>query len=80
MTAEQKRLFFKHLVKCGFKEIEVAYPSSSDTEFEFVRSLITGGEIPEDVWIQVRCGSRHKHSFIPALFASTDLVNVCDCR
>lgn len=50
MTAEQKRLFFRHLVKCGFKEIEVAYPSSSDTEFEFVRSLITGGEIPEDVW------------------------------
>lgn len=79
MTAEQKRLFFKHLVKCGFKEIEVAYPSSSDTEFEFVRSLITGGEIPKDVWIQVGCGLRHKHLFIPA-FASTDLVNVCDCR
>lgn len=53
MTAEQKRVLFKHLVKCGFKEIEVAYPSSSDTEFDFVRSLIDGGEIPEDVWIQV---------------------------
>ena len=54
MTSEQKHVLFKHLVQCGFKEIEVAYPSSSETEFEFVRSLIEGGGIPEDVWIQVR--------------------------
>lgn len=54
MTAEQKKLLFRHLVSCGFKEIEVAYPSSSDTEFDFVRNLIESGEVPEDVWIQVR--------------------------
>ena len=54
MTAEQKRTLFTHLVSCGFKEIEVAYPSSSDTEFEFVRGLIENGQIPDDVWIQVR--------------------------
>ncbi|KAI1795264.1 2-isopropylmalate synthase [Ganoderma leucocontextum] len=58
MTTDQKRVFFRHLVKCGFKEIEVAYPSSSETEFEFVRSLITGREIPEGVWIQVMTPAR----------------------
>ncbi|KAI0742334.1 hypothetical protein C8Q80DRAFT_1273025 [Daedaleopsis nitida] len=58
MTSEQKRVLFRHLVQCGFKEIEVAYPSSSDTEFEFVRSLIESGEIPDDVWIQVMTPAR----------------------
>ncbi|KAI0776579.1 hypothetical protein BD413DRAFT_469049, partial [Trametes elegans] len=58
MTSEQKRTLFRHLVHCGFKEIEVAYPSASETEFEFVRSLIDGGEIPEDVWIQVMTPAR----------------------
>ena len=77
MTAEQKRLFFRHLVKCGFKEIEVAHPSSSDTEFEFVRSLITCGEIPEDVGIQVRSGFRHEHLCTWSL-ARTNLVDGCN--
>ncbi|KAI0364159.1 aldolase [Pilatotrama ljubarskyi] len=58
MTTEQKRMFFRHLVSCNFKEIEVAYPSSSETEFEFVRSLIDGGDIPDDVWIQVMTPAR----------------------
>ncbi len=40
MGIEQKIDFFKLLVKIGFKEIEVGFPSSSDTEFEFVRRLI----------------------------------------
>ncbi len=42
------------LVKTGVKEIEVAYPSASDTEFNFVRGLILNGEVPDDVWIQVQ--------------------------
>ena len=53
MTAEQKTIFFDHLVKCGFKEIEVSYPAASDTDFGFTRSLIEKKKIPDDVWIQV---------------------------
>ena len=53
MTIEQKTLFFQTLVKCGFKEIEVAYPAASDTDFGFVRLLIEKNLIPDDVWIQV---------------------------
>jgi 2-isopropylmalate synthase len=53
MTIEQKTTFFRMLVKTGVKEIEVAYPSASDTDFNFVRGLIKNGEVPNDVWIQV---------------------------
>lgn len=53
MTIEQKTTFFQTLVKCGFKEIEVAYPAASDTDFGFVRLLIEKNMIPDDVWIQV---------------------------
>ena len=53
MTVEQKTLFFKTLVKCGFKEIEVAYPAASDTDFGFVRLLIENNLVPDDVWVQV---------------------------
>lgn len=53
MTVEQKNLFFRHLVKCGFKEIEISYPAASDTDFNFVRGLIEGPEVPDDVWLQV---------------------------
>ena len=53
MTIEQKTTFFQTLVKCGFKEIEVAYPAASDTDFGFVRMLIENNMVPDDVWIQV---------------------------
>lgn len=53
MTVEQKTVFFQTLVKCGYKEIEVAYPAASDTDFGFVRMLIEKNMIPDDVWIQV---------------------------
>ena len=55
MSVEEKITLFRKLVLCGFKEIEVAFPSASDTEFYFVRKLIENGEIPSDVCIQVRC-------------------------
>jgi 2-isopropylmalate synthase len=61
MTADQKLTFFRLLVKSGFKEIEIAYPAASDTEFAFVRYLIEHNEIPDDVWIQV-CNSRGSYS------------------
>ena len=54
MTIEQKTSFFELLVECGYKEIEVAYPAASDTDYNFVRGLIEKNQIPDDVWIQVR--------------------------
>ena len=54
MTIPQKTLFFEQLVKCGVKEIEIAYPAASDTDFNFVRGLIEQNQVPDDVWIQVR--------------------------
>lgn len=54
MTIEQKTTFFELLVECGYKEIEVAYPAASDTDFNFVRGLIENNRVPDDVWIQVR--------------------------
>ena len=58
MGIEQKLEFFKLLVKIGFKEIEVGFPSASNTEFLFVRRLITENLIPDDVTIQVLCQAR----------------------
>jgi 2-isopropylmalate synthase len=57
MSIAQK-LRFKMLVQIGFKEIEVAFPSASDTEFQFVRELISGGHIPDDVTIEVLTQAR----------------------
>lgn len=53
MTVPQKTIFYDTLIKCGFKEIEIAYPAASDTDFNFVRGLIDNGKVPDDVWIQV---------------------------
>lgn len=58
MTNTQKLRFFRHLVKLGFKEIEVSYPAASETDFQFVQDLINNGEIPDDVWIQVLTPAR----------------------
>ena len=58
MTMEEKLDFFKFLVNIGFKEIEVAFPAASDTEFQFVRKLIEDDLIPDDVTIQVLTQSR----------------------
>jgi 2-isopropylmalate synthase len=58
MNAEQKLEFFEMLVAIGFKEIEVGYPSASQTDFEFVRKLIEENRIPDDVTIEVFMPSR----------------------
>ncbi|PPQ93219.1 hypothetical protein CVT25_015217 [Psilocybe cyanescens] len=58
MTIEQKTIFFRQLVKCGVKQIEVAYPAASDTDFSFVRGLVENNEVPDDVWIQVLTPAR----------------------
>ncbi|GAA4124590.1 2-isopropylmalate synthase [Knoellia locipacati] len=53
MDSERKMRMFKLLVKMGYKEIEVGFPSASQTDFDFCRELIDGGHIPDDVTIQV---------------------------
>ena len=53
LTIEQKLDYFNTLVKMGFKQIEVSYPSASDTDFNFTRKLIDENLIPNDVAIQV---------------------------
>ena len=58
MNTEKKMRMFKMLCNIGFKEIEVAFPSASETEFGFVRSLIEGGHIPDDVSIEVLTQAR----------------------
>ncbi|KAF8344286.1 2-isopropylmalate synthase [Cantharellus anzutake] len=54
MTIAQKTRFFRELVRVGVKEIEVAYPAASDTDFGFVRGLIENGEVPDDVLTPAR--------------------------
>ncbi|MGL4564523.1 MAG: 2-isopropylmalate synthase, partial [Halioglobus sp.] len=58
MTARQKSLLWDQLLKIGFKEIEVGFPSASSHDFEFVRELIDKGRIPADVTIQVLTQAR----------------------
>ena len=58
MDSIRKMRMFKQLVAMGFKEIEVGFPSASETDFNFVRDLITNNQIPSDVTIQVLTQSR----------------------
>src|ERR1051325_5718987 len=58
MNVSQKLELFQTLVNCGFKEIEVGFPSASNTEFAFNRRLIEDGRAPADVWLQVLVQAR----------------------
>ncbi|MDX9698789.1 MAG: 2-isopropylmalate synthase [Rhodocyclaceae bacterium] len=58
MNVERKMRMFRTVCEIGFKEIEVGFPSASQTDFDFVRHLIEGGHIPEDVTIQVLTQAR----------------------
>jgi len=58
MSPERKRIMFDLLVRMGYKEIEVGFPSASQTDFDFVRSLIEENAIPDDVTIQVLTQAR----------------------
>ncbi|MCB1916728.1 MAG: 2-isopropylmalate synthase [Rhodocyclaceae bacterium] len=58
MDTERKLRMFRMLVDIGFKEIEVGFPSASQTDFDFVRLLIEGGHIPDDVTIEVLTQAR----------------------
>ncbi|GJL40199.1 TPA: 2-isopropylmalate synthase [Enterobacter chengduensis] len=58
MDSARKLQFWELLLSCGFKEIEVAFPSASQTDFNFVRQLIEENRIPDDVTIQVLTQAR----------------------
>ncbi len=58
MSPERKRIMFELLVNMGYKEIEVGFPSASQTDFDFVRQLIEDDAIPDDVTIQVLTQAR----------------------
>ena len=58
MNVEQKKTLFALLVKLGFKEIEVGFPSASQPDFDFVRWLIEANQVPEDVTLQVLTQAR----------------------
>jgi len=60
MSVEEKLEMFQLLVTVGFKEIEVGFPSASDTEFTFIRRLIEENRIPDDVTIQVLVQAREE--------------------
>ena len=58
MSLEEKLEFFQLLVKVGFKEIEVGFPAASETEYQFMRTLIEKNMIPDDVTVQVLTQAR----------------------
>jgi 2-isopropylmalate synthase len=58
MGRHKKITFFQHLVDLGFKEIEVGFPSASDTDFDFCRHIIENDMVPDDVHIQVLTQAR----------------------
>jgi len=58
MSPDRKKRMFDLLVRMGYKEIEVGFPSASQTDYDFVRMLIDGGHIPDDVTIQVLTQAR----------------------
>ncbi|NBR02199.1 MAG: 2-isopropylmalate synthase [Alphaproteobacteria bacterium] len=58
MDGARKMRMFKLLVEMGFKEIEVGFPSASETDYNFLRELIEGGHVPDDVTIQVLTQAR----------------------
>jgi 2-isopropylmalate synthase len=58
MSPERKRVMFELLVRMGYKEIEVGFPSASQTDFDFVRTLVEEDLIPDDVTIQVLTQAR----------------------
>ena len=79
MDAEKKTRFFDLLVRCGLKEIEVGFPASGATDFDWIQSLVQNGRIPEDVTPQVLTQSRAdliRTSFDSLEGARTAIVHV----
>ena len=60
MNSERKHAMFDLLVRMGYKEIEVGFPAASQTDYDFVRELIEGGKVPDDVRISVLTQAREE--------------------
>src|SRR5580704_7162170 len=81
MNAARKHAMFELLVRMGYKEIEVGFPAASQTDFDFIRSLIEGGAIPDDVRISVLTQAREElidrtvQSLVGARMATVHLYN-----
>ncbi|MBB3097925.1 2-isopropylmalate synthase [Actinoplanes campanulatus] len=81
MDVERKQRMFDLLVRMGFKEIEVGYPSASETDFTFVRTLIEGDRIPDDVTISVFTPARPElidRTFAAVEGADRAMVHLCN--
>ncbi|ARJ64332.1 2-isopropylmalate synthase [Magnetospirillum sp. ME-1] len=75
MGSDRKIALWKTLVGMGFKEIEVGFPAASQTDYDFIRLLIEGGHIPDDVTIQVLVQSRE--DLIRRTFEALDGAKRC---
>ena len=73
MDSIRKMRMFKQLVNMGFKQIEIGFPSASDTDFNFVRELIIEGHIPDDVTVQVLTQSRE-----PLIIKTIESLKGCE--
>jgi 2-isopropylmalate synthase len=79
MGPERKRRMFEHLVKIGFKEIEIGFPAASQTDFDFAREIIENNMIPDDVTIQVLTQAREeliKRTFEAIKGAKSSIVHL----
>src|ERR1700760_3573253 len=81
MNAARKHAMFDLLIRMGYKEIEVGFPAASQTDFDFVRDLITSGRVPDDVRISVLTQAREEliertvQSLVGAKQASVHMYN-----
>jgi 2-isopropylmalate synthase len=81
MNAARKQVMFDLLVRMGYKEIEVGFPAASQTDFDFIRSLIESGSVPDDVRISVLTQARDEliertvQSLVGARMATVHLYN-----
>ena len=79
MDLEKKRSFFQFLCRLGFREIEVGFPAASDTEYQFVRTLIEHNLIPDDVTIQVITPAREqiiRHTFEALDYVQAEVMGI----
>jgi 2-isopropylmalate synthase len=79
MSPGRKLSMFQLLVRMGYKEIEVGFPSASQTDFDFVRSIIENGEVPSDVTISVLTQAREDLIERTVQSLSAHRTRLCTC-
>ena len=79
MDAEKKTRFFDLIVKTGIKEIEVGFPASGATDFDYIQDLVRSGRVPDDVTLQVLTQARRdliETTFDSLIGAPTAIVHL----